>query len=99
MPDENAPDGTGTEPAKTKRQHRATYASDRRNGGYMIRVVGPTPEKFAGREVPVTTRAGAEHMEHLTRLTWTGADRETGELVALYQFQSKPKGDIEEAAF
>lgn len=74
-----------------KRKHRATYATDKRNGGYLIRVVGPTAEKFAGREVPVTTRAGAEHQEKLSRLIWTGADEETGEPVALYKFEPKPR--------
>jgi len=100
MPDEKAvPDGTGTEAAPAKRQHRATYATDKRKGGYLIRVVGPYAEKFAGREVPVTTRANAEHLENLTRLIWQGADQDTGEPVALYAFESKPRGDVEQAAF
>lgn len=74
-----------------KRQHRATYATDKRNGGYMVRVVGPYPERFAGREVPVNTKAGSEHVEKLTRLVWTGTDKETGEKVALYKFEPKPQ--------
>lgn len=78
-------------PAPVKRKHRATYATDKKNGGYLIRVVGPYPERFAGKEVPVNTRAGAEHSEKLTRLIWTGKDLETGEAVALYKFEPKPR--------
>lgn len=78
-----------------ERQHKATYASDNRNGGYMIRVEGPMAARFAGREVPVTTRAGDEHSEKLTRLIWAGNDDETGKPVALYKFESKPR-DAEE---
>ena len=76
---------------KPVRKHKATYATDKRNGGYLIRVSGPNAEMFVGREVPVNTRAGAEHSEKLVRLIWTGADKETGEKVALYRFESRPK--------
>ena len=74
-----------------KRKHRATYATDKRKGGYLIRVVGPTAEKFAGREVPVTTRAGTEHQETLARLIWAGSDQDSGEPVALYTFEPRPR--------
>lgn len=82
-------------PKPAKAKHKATYATDKRSGGYMVRVAGPYPEKFAGREVPVTTRAGETHPEKLTRLVWTGADPESGELVALYKFESKPRESVE----
>lgn len=78
-----------------ERRHRATYATDKRNGGYLIRISGPYPEKFAGREVPVMTKAGAEHNEKLSRLIWTGSDQETGEKVALYKFEPAPR-DMDE---
>lgn len=83
-----------------KRKHRATYAADKRNGGWLIRVAGPTPEKFAGREVPVTMKGGDEHSETLQRLIWKGNDQETGEPVALYTFKAKPKDtSADEIAF
>ena len=82
----------------TERKHRATYARDNRNGGYLIRVAGPYPEKFAGREVPVTMKSGKEHVEKLGKLIWTGADQETGQRVALYAFEAKPR-EQEELAF
>lgn len=73
------------------RKHRATYAADKRAGGYLIRISGPTPEAFVGREVPVTLRDGTEHPERLTRLVWTGTDAKTNEKVALYRFESRPR--------
>ena len=82
-----------TDKAAPKIRHRATYSTDKRNGGYLVRITGEYPEKFAGREVPVSTRAGATHVEKLTRLVWSGADLETGELVALYKFESKPRDE------
>lgn len=78
-----------------KRAHKATYATDNRNGGYMIRVAGPNANRFAGREVPVTTKAGDEHTAKLEKLVWTGKDKESGENVALYKFASKPKDSTE----
>lgn len=83
----------------SKRLHRATYATDKRNGGYLIRVQGPNAEKFAGRDVPVTMKSGDEHTEKLQRLIWTGKDQESGEKVALYKFEAKPREKAEEAAF
>ena len=77
--------------AAHQRLHKATYARDKRKGGYLIRVQGPSAEQFADREVPVTTRAGDEHMEKLTGLIWTGKDEESGEPVALYHFESRPR--------
>ena len=79
-----------------KRRHRATYATDKKKGGYLIRVSGPDAERFAGREIPVVTKANEEHMEKLVRLLWTGADGETGDKVALYTFEAKPREALEE---
>lgn len=80
----------------TGRLHRATYATDKRKGGYLVRVQGPYPERFAGREVPVTRRDGTESTERLTRLIWTGLDQETGENVSLYAFEARPREGAEE---
>lgn len=69
----------------------ATYARDKRKGGYLIRVAGPNAGSFAGREVPVETKAGTEHVEKLVALVWAGADEEHGTNAALYQFEPKPR--------
>lgn len=82
-----------------KRQHKATYATDKRNGGYLIRVEGPNAEKFVGREVPVTLKNGNENPEKLTRLIWSGKDKETGNNVSLYKFEPKPREKQEEISF
>lgn len=74
-----------------KRAHKATYSSDKKNGGWIIRVEGPHAERFAGREVPVTMKGGDEHTEKLTKLVWVGTDKESGAKVALYQFEPKPR--------
>jgi len=91
-------EGSAEKP-KSERRHRATYATDKRNGGYLIRVQGPTAEKFAGREVPVTLKSGREHNEKLTRLIWTGNDAETGEKVSLYAFAAKPREISDDVSF
>jgi len=67
-------------------QHRATFARDKRNGGYLIRVMGPYANRFAGREVPVTLKSGATRQASLEAVIWTGNDNETGQPVALYTF-------------
>lgn len=80
-------------------KHRATYATDKRSGGYLVRVAGPYPEKFVGREVPVTLKSGEQHPEKLIRLIWTGTDAETGDKVALYKFESRPREEAAEPEF
>jgi hypothetical protein len=85
--------------APPKPRHRATYATDKRKGGYLVRVSGPTPAVFAGRTVPVTLKSGGEQPEELDRLIWTGKDNESGEPVSLYSFKSKPRDDREEIPF
>ena len=81
------------------RQHKATYATDKRSGGYLVRVAGPNAAVFAGREVPVTTKTDTEHMEKLDRLIWSGKDQETGVPVALYKFVSKPREEPDSIPF
>jgi hypothetical protein len=85
---------------KTKsRQHRATYARDKKKGGYLIRVAGPHSNAFSGREVPVILKDGSEQTETLDRLIWTGTDNETHEPVSLYSFIAKPKEAVEDIEF
>lgn len=77
-----------------KRQHKATFATDKRNpGGYLIRVVGPNAAKFGGRDVPVTRKDDSESVETLGACIWTGTDEETNRPVALYRFVSRPRDD------
>lgn len=76
---------------KNKRAHKATFAKDKRKGGYLIRVEGPSSNMFAGREVPVSLRDGTEHTEKLESLIWTGKDKESGLPVTLYSFIAKPR--------
>ena len=84
-----------TATTKRERLHKATYARDKRKGGYLIRVAGPNAQAFAGREVPVTMKNGDEHTEKLSGLIWSGIDTESGDNVALYSFESRPKDDAE----
>lgn len=86
------------------RLHKATYARDKKKGGYLIRVAGPTANTFVGRMVPVTMLDGSEHDEKLTRLIWTGVDTgeyggKAGEPIALYAFEPKPREDEQEVLF
>lgn len=102
------PEGT-TAPAapKNKGGHRATYARDKRHGGYIIRVTGPTPEKFAGRDVPVERSDHSVGTEKLTTLITSGIqDAKSaqfggvpGEPYALYHFAPRPREEVEEVPF
>lgn len=78
-----------------KRLHKATYSTDKKNGGYIVRVEGPTSNAFVNREVPVTTKDGSEHTEKLTKIIWTGIDKESGKPVTLYKFESKPREKVD----
>jgi len=82
-----------------ERQHKASYARDRRKGGYIIRVEGPHANRFAGREVPVVTMAGKETMELLEELLWTGTDEKSQKPVALYTFKPRPQEFDDEIPF
>lgn len=83
--------------AEGKPTHRATYAADKRNGGFNIRVVGPHANEWAGEEVTVETKNGEKHKEKLVRLLWSGPDidpeskQPTGRNAALYSFEPRPK--------
>jgi hypothetical protein len=86
------------------RLHRATYARDKKKGGYLVRVSGPYANAFAGRTVPVTTLDGSEHDEKLLRLIWSGTDTgeyggTAGEPVSLYSFESRPRETADEVTF
>lgn len=87
-------DGEIQAPANIKpvgeRTHRATFASDNRAGGYMVRVEGPSAKLFAKREVPVTRYDGTETVVKLDKLIWEGPDAESGRPVALYKFVKNP---------
>lgn len=87
-----------------QRLHKATYARDKKKGGYLIRISGPAAGKFAGREVPVTTLTGEEHKERLVKLVWSGIDDgayggKVGEGVALYTFENRPPEPEPEVQF
>lgn len=77
--------------APAQRSHKATYARDKRKGGYLIRIEGPHSAKFAGRAVPVTMKDNSEHNEDLDTLVWSGT--QDGKNVALYTFKAKPRSD------
>lgn len=91
---QGTPNGTA-EPSKPARAHKATYSSDKRKGGYLVRVEGPSAAKFAGRTVPVTRKSGEENAEELDGLVWSGVDEESGKPVALYTFKQKPRAKDE----
>jgi len=84
-----------------KRLHKATYARDKRNGGYLVRVIGPHANAFGGKIVPVLKRDDTESEEALEVVVWSGTDTGTptqpgtGKPVALYTFTQKPKGAAE----
>lgn len=88
-----------TEGVAGKTAHRATYARDKKKGGYLVRVEGPHAAKFAGREVPVTRKDGSSDPETLDGLIWSGIDEESGKPVALYSFVAKPKEQDDEIPF
>lgn len=79
--------------AEKKPQHSATYAADKKKGGYLVRVAGPHASAFVGREVPVLRKGETEphSSEKLTKLIWSGVDTETGGNVALYAFEARPR--------
>lgn len=78
------------------RKHKATYARDKRKGGYIIRVAGPFADRFAGRTVPVTRQDNSESDEELDALIWSGTDEKTGVPVALYSFKARPREELED---
>lgn len=84
---------------KSGRSHKATYATDKRKGGYLVRVIGPRASEFAGREVPVTRKDDSEDLETLDRLIWSGNDDETGKPVGLYTFKAKPREEKKAVEF
>lgn len=77
---------------EVKRAHKATYATDKKKGGYLVRVAGPHASEFVGREVPVSRKDNSETKEKLAKLIWSGKDAVSGENVALYTFVARPRG-------
>jgi hypothetical protein len=88
-----------------KRAHKATFATDKRNGGYLVRVIGPHANAFGGKIVPVVKRDDSETMEELGRVVWFGIDTGTeqqpgtGKPVALYTFIPKGRSEGDEPLF
>jgi len=82
-----------------ERQHKATYARDKRKGGYLIRVEGPYANRFAKRVVPVTRKNNSESEEEIDQLVWSGKDKETGKPVALYTFIPQGADAEEDVSF
>lgn len=82
-----------------RRAHTATYATDKRAGGYIIRVSGPHSSAFVGRQVPVLRKDKSESLETLTKLIWSGKDKDTNEPVSLYAFAPRPRDEQEEVEF
>lgn len=95
MSEDQPTDAEALAAARAKRKHRATYSKDKKKGGYLVRVEGPTANAFADRTVPVVLRNGTEQLEKLTTLVWAGTDKETGKPVALYNFAAKPREEQE----
>lgn len=99
--------GKKEETAAPKREHKATYATDKEKGGYLVRVIGPKANKFGERftkgddgkpiahrrEIPVTRKDNSENPETLGKLIWSGKDQDTGAPVALYDIYKKPKAE------
>lgn len=85
-----------------ERKHTATYSYNQRAQQYLVRVVGPHADKFAGKEIPVTRKGGAENTEQLIRVTKSGIDEgkvtpeNKGKPYALYTFVQKPRGEADE---
>lgn len=78
--------------------HVATYTRNAKTGMYNVRVTGPKADRFAGQEVPVSTKSGEEHMEKLTNLIWRGRDdlefpdhKASFMPVAIYEFEQRPR--------
>lgn len=84
--------------ADKKPAHSATYAADKKKGGYLVRVAGPHASAFVGREVPVLKKGETDpsSKEKLTKLIWSGVDTESGGNVALYAFEARPRDPAEE---
>jgi hypothetical protein len=89
-------DDDDKKPKPPARKHRATFARDKRKGGYLVRVEGPNCTAFAGREVPVTLKNGDENVAMLDGLIWSGNDEETGKPIALYSMVPTVPGDEQE---
>lgn len=92
-------------PSKDGRTHKATYAKDRKEGGYNLRVIGPHAKKMGRRWLPVTRFDGSENMEYALDIIWSGTDDGTedrpgtGLPVALFSMWKAPKEEQDEIPF
>jgi len=83
-----------------KRTHKASYAKDKRQGGYLIRVQGPKSNMFVGRTVPVSKKDSTDEDQiELIEIVWSGKDDDTGAPVTLYKFKPKLKEDRDSIPF
>ncbi len=80
------------------RQHKATYARDKKNpGSFLVRITGPHAKEFEGREVPVMKNGGGEQLETLSRAVFSGTDEgkitpaDKGQTYCLYEMVRHPK--------
>lgn len=83
--------------AQKARAHRANYSRDKKKGGWLVSVIGPNADKFAGREVPVNSANGDETFEKLGALIWSGPctlPGFEGQNSALYTFEPKPREEV-----
>lgn len=79
------------------RLHTASYTRIKdQHFKWFIRVVGPSAEKFSGRDIPVSTKKGEEHPETLAKMIWNGEDKITKANVAIYEFVAKPRVEDED---
>ena len=85
-------------PSKDGRRHKATFAKDKYERGYNIRVEGPRAHEFAQKWVPVTRIDGSETMEFCLERLWKGTSDDSGQPVALFSLYKKPR-DADEIPF
>jgi hypothetical protein len=78
-------------PPKDGRTHKATWAKDKYERGYNIRVIGANAWKMGNRWLPVTRMDESESMEFAMERIWKGVDDDTGKPVALFAAYRKPR--------
>ena len=82
-------------PSKDGRKHKATFAKDKYERGYNVRIVGPRAAEFSQKWVPVTRMDGGESMEFCLERLWKGMDDDTKQPVALFSLYKKPRDQDE----
>lgn len=97
-----SPENTTGKKVKVSGDHRATFAADEYTGGWKIRVIGPNPNRFANRIIPVVRKDGTTTDVQLLGLSWydeSWKDDDTGEHVALYEMQRQRRRLDDEIPF